>query len=374
VARAITTDEDQPTTFVELFFDLVFVFAVTQVVAVVHHDLSWGYVARGAIVFWLVWWAWTQFTWALNSADTTHPGVEGVMLLATAVVFAMAVAIPTSFSSSGIWFATSYIAVRVIGLGLYARVAWEHVAKRAPLRRFIVLSIPGLVAVAIGGAVSSSGTRAVLWTAACLLDVAAAAVAGNAEGWDIRPEHFGERHGLFVIIALGESLIVAASSLSDPDRTRATLVVGLLALVTTCGLWWNYFVDTKPVVERVVAERRDRARSVLARDIYSIGHFPIIFGVVLFAVAVEEGVDHPSVAMPLAAVVALAAGLVLFIGGTEAVMWRAGTAPSVLRMVLLAATVAGIVLTRDLDPIWPFVIAAVGTATAATVARVRRLA
>ena len=129
MARAITTEEDQPTTFVELFFDLVFVFAVTQVVAVVHHDLSWGYVARGAIVFWLVWWAWTQFTWALNSADTTHPGVEGVMLLATAVVFAMAVAIPTSFSSSGIWFASSYIAVRVIGLALYARVAWEHVAK-----------------------------------------------------------------------------------------------------------------------------------------------------------------------------------------------------------------------------------------------------
>jgi low temperature requirement protein LtrA len=371
VARAITTDEDQPTTFVELFFDLVFVFAVTQVVAVVHHDLSWGYVARGAIVFWLVWWAWTQFTWALNSADTTHPGVEGVMLLATAVVFAMAVAIPTSFTSSGIWFATTYIAVRIIGLALYARVAWEPVAKRDPLRRFIVLSIPGLVAVGIGGAMSSDA-RAVFWAIACLLDVAAAALAGNAEGWDIRPDHFGERHGLFVIIALGESLIVAASGLSDTDRTTATLVVGLLALLTTCGLWWNYFVDTKPVVEHVVTGRRGRARSVLARDIYSIGHFPIIFGVVLFAVAVEQAVDHPSVAMPLAAVVALAAGLALFIGGTEAMIWRAGTRPNVLRMTMLAAAVVGIVLTRSFDPAWPFLVAAAGTAIAAAVARAQR--
>ena len=101
-----------------------------------------------------MWWAWTQFTWALNSADTTHPAVEASVLAGTAVAFAMAVAIPTSLEDDGLWFAAAYIVVRTIGLGVYAAVAWEHHDKRAPLKRFIVLSIPGLVAVLIGGVVN----------------------------------------------------------------------------------------------------------------------------------------------------------------------------------------------------------------------------
>ena len=169
------------------------------------------------VVFWLVWWAWTQYTWALNSADTTHPAVDAVMLVATAIAFLMAVTIPDAFGDAGGWFAATYIAVRVVGLGLYGRVAWEDVAKRTAVRRFAVLSLGGLAAVAAGGVVGGDA-RAWWWAAAVVLDVAAAVGAGTAEGWDIRPEHFGERHGLFVIIALGESLIVAASGSREPNE------------------------------------------------------------------------------------------------------------------------------------------------------------
>ena len=114
--RPITTTEDQSTTFIELFFDLVFVYAVTQTVSLVHEKLSWAGVAHAVIVFWLVWWAWTQFTWALNSADTTHPAVEAVMLVATALAFLMAVTVPDAFGDAGGWFAATYVAVRVVGL------------------------------------------------------------------------------------------------------------------------------------------------------------------------------------------------------------------------------------------------------------------
>ena len=152
-SRPITTSEDQSTTFIELFFDLVFVYAVTQTVSLVDQELSWAGVAHAVIVFWLVWWAWTQFTWALNSADTTHPAIEAVVLAATALAFLMAVTVPDAFGDAGGWFAATYIAVRVVGLALYGRVAWDDVAKRAAVRRFALLSTGGLAAVAAGGVV-----------------------------------------------------------------------------------------------------------------------------------------------------------------------------------------------------------------------------
>src|ERR687891_1191814 len=103
--RPITTAEDQSATFIELFFDLVFVYAVTQTVSLIHEDLSWVGVWHAVVVFWLVWWAWTQYTWALNSADATHPAVEAVMLVATAIAFLMAVTVPDAFGDAGGWFA-----------------------------------------------------------------------------------------------------------------------------------------------------------------------------------------------------------------------------------------------------------------------------
>jgi hypothetical protein len=126
---------------------------VTQTVSLVHEELSWAGVAHAVIVFWLVWWAWTQFTWALNSADTTHPAIEAVMLAATAIAFLMAVTVPDAFGDAGGWFAATYIAVRVVGLALYGRVAWDDVAKRAAVRRLALLSVGGLAAVAAGGVV-----------------------------------------------------------------------------------------------------------------------------------------------------------------------------------------------------------------------------
>jgi low temperature requirement protein LtrA len=361
--RPITTTEDQSTTFIELFFDLVFVYAVTQTVSLVHEELSWAGVAHAVIVFWLVWWAWTQFTWALNSADTTHPAVEAVMLAATAIAFLMAVTIPDAFGDAGGWFAATYIAVRVVGLALYGRVAWDDVAKRAAVRRFALLSVGGLAAVA-GGGVVEGDARAWWWAAAVLLDVVAAVAAGAAEGWaegwDIRPDHFSERHGLFVIIALGESLIVAAAGLTGAEPTTQTVAVGILAVAVTCGLWWSYFVTAKPLLDDAIRQRNEIDRSTLARDVYSILHFPLVFGVVLLAVAVEEAVAHPHEALPAGASLALAGGVVLFVGGTAAALRRSSYALSGRRLVILAAVAAGVWLTHGAPVTWSLLMVALG--------------
>ena len=342
----------------ELFFDLVFVYAVTQTVSLVHEELSWAGVAHAVIVFWLVWLAWTQFTWALNSADTTHPAVEAVMLAATAIAFLMAVTVPDAFGDAGGWFAATYVAVRVVGLALYGRVAWDDVAKRAAVRRFALLSVGGLAAVA-GGGVVGGDARAWWWAAAVLLDVAAAAGA-DAEGWDIRPDHFSERHGLFVIIAVGESLIVAAAGLTGAERTAQTVAVAILAVALTCGLWWNYFVTVKPALDEAIRRRQGVDRSTLARDVYSILHFPLVFGVVLVAVAMKEAVAHPHQALPVAGSLALAGGVVLFVASTVAALRRGGYRLAGGRLLLLAVVAAGVWAAHGAPVTWSLLVVALG--------------
>ena len=149
--KHILAEGDQAVSFAELFFDLVFVFCVTQVVHLLHGSFDWLHVGRAVLVFWLIWWAWTQFTWALNAADTEHNWIQKGTLLATAFAFFMAVAVPQAFAGGAIWFAITYVAVRSIGLLIYLWVAWSDTSMRTAVKTFGAVSIAGLVAVLIGG-------------------------------------------------------------------------------------------------------------------------------------------------------------------------------------------------------------------------------
>ena len=133
--RSVLADSDQAVSFAELFFDLVFVFAITQVVHLIHGVFDWVHVGRAVLVFWLVWWAWTQFTWALNAADTRHHLVQLGTMIATAIAFFMAVSVPESFARSSWWFAVAYVAVRGIGLLIYLWVTWQDPAMRAAVKK-----------------------------------------------------------------------------------------------------------------------------------------------------------------------------------------------------------------------------------------------
>jgi low temperature requirement protein LtrA len=367
VSRPFTSPLDQRATFVELFFDLVFVYGVTQIVGLLHHDLSWAGVGRGILVFWLVWWAWTQFTWALNAADTTHPLVELLTLVSTAVAFLMSVAIPTSFAGRALWFAVPYVLVRVLGLWIYAVVARASPGQHAAVRLFALVSTGGLTAV-IAGAVAGPAAQPWLWGLAIFLDVLAAVVGGQQKGWDIHAEHFSERHGLIVIIALGESLIVAAAGLGEVTLTGDVVAVALTGVLVSCALWWTYFPVAKPELEHALASAPAEQQGALARDAFSLAHFPMLCGVVAYAVALEEAVAHPGDPLATAGRTALALGPVLFVGGTALAMWRAtcgqpvtrvlltaGTGATVLALpavpapVALALTLAGVVLVAALD-------------------------
>ena len=147
--------EEQSVTFVELFFDLVFVFALTQITSFAAHNLDAEGVLRATVMFWLIWWGWTQWTWALNAADTEHGLIRIGTLVATAIAFIMAVSVGDAFEGDGgLWFIVPYILVRTLGLALYARVAAERDGQLAAVQAFALLSLLGLAAALIGGLVN----------------------------------------------------------------------------------------------------------------------------------------------------------------------------------------------------------------------------
>ncbi len=339
MTATLASPEDQRVTWVELFFDLVFVFCVTQVVSLLHEGLTWRAIGEVVLVFWMVWWGWTQFTWALNAADTTHPRVEFATLLATGVAFFLAVGVPYAFHGYPLWFAGTYVAVRVLGLLVYDWVAWTDPTQRAAVRLFSAVSVGGLVAVLIGG-VFGGGAQYIWWSLAIALDLGAAAIGGRAEGWNLHSEHFGERHGLFVIIALGESLIVAAISLSGGRWPMAQVVAAVLSVAIAGAMWWSYFVRSKLELDHSLESVEGRDRTMLARDAYSILHFPMLLGIIAFATTVEHALSHATDPLGTAGRALLASSVLLFAGGMGLALWRAGRPVSIARRTVPLMTAA----------------------------------
>ena len=243
----------QSVTFVELFFDLVFVFALTQVTALTAENLDASGVARSLVIFWLIWWAWTQFVWTLNPADTRHTVVQALTLGATATAFVMATSIPQAFEDEALWFTIPYVMIRVLGLGLQVRLDREHEADVGISMVWIGISVVGLGVVLLGGVVDESA-RAWVWLAAIAIDLVAAGLSGRNAVWDLDTAHFSERHGLFVIIALGESLIVTGTSVAADERTADLVLVAGAVLIIACLLWWTYFSWLKEAMEEAFAE------------------------------------------------------------------------------------------------------------------------
>jgi low temperature requirement protein LtrA len=269
----------------------------------------------------------------LNAGNTEHPGIQVITLLATAIAFLLAVGIPGALGRDALWFAGPYVALRVLGLLVYDLVASRDAAQRKAVRIFALVSTTGLAAV-MGGAVVGGSMLYWLWGLAIVLDLGAAGVGGQLEGWNLHPEHFVERHGLIVIIALGETLIVAAAGLVGAARTPAVVMAGVLAVAVTCGLWWSYFRHVRETLEHALAARRGNARSCLARDVFSVLHFPMLCGVIAIAAATEAALAHPAEILAADLRGALGVGAMLFVCGTAAGMWRAVGRPLPWRWAL----------------------------------------
>ena len=359
--QSVLANTDQPVSFAELFFDIVFVYAITQVVHLMHGEFDWVHVGRSVLVFWLVWWAWTQFTWALNAADTKHHLVQLGVLVATAIAFFMAVSVPEAFARSSWWFALAYVGGRSIGLLIYSWVTRQDPQMRSAVRTFSIFSIAGLISVLVGGYLGGT-MQYWFWGLTILLDVIAAMVGGRNESWKLHVGHFSERHGLFVIIALGETLIIAASAVTQEFWNGDLLIVSLLSVGITCCLWWIYFFRSKEILEHAMAGKEGIYRSELGRDVFSLLHFPILIGLIIYAFAIEEAMLHPEDVMSLAARVALSLGLFIYSTGIVIAILRATGRIHYTRLLFTVAISAIIFAVTGLPTIWSLSIALAGLA------------
>lgn len=333
--RPRTSDEPQGATFIELFFDLVFVYALTQVTSMLVHDLTWSGAARAVVVAWLVWWAWTQFTWTLSPADTTHPVVEVVVLAATAVAFFMARSVTETFTGNPWLFLVPYLAIRMIGMGLYAWVGGNTDRQMArSMGLFALASVPAMLALLAGAAVEP-GARTGLWAAAIILDLGAG-VAVRGVTWRIHVSHFAERHGLFVIIALGESLIAVGVASTALDATVSSYLVKGAGVALVCGLWWLYFGWFKSWLE----DRAEALNSIdFTRNAYSFIHFLVAMGVVGVAASLDVAIAHPGEPFAPSAAASFVLGTTSYVGGVALLAWIADRVVLTARLALLAAIV-----------------------------------
>lgn len=348
--KNLASPSEQGADFVELFFDLVFVYAITRITFLTAHHLDIMHLLQSALIFWLIWWAWTQFTWALNAANTKIIEVRLMVLIATGVAFVMASSADYAFGAGVMWFAIPYVTIRIIGIALYIRVTTNLNGQRSAVIGFATISIAGLIAV-LAGAMVDPSLRIILWFSAILFDMLAGFIGGRADGWNLNPKHFAERHSLIVIIALGESLIVAATAVSGQERSQDLIIVGGLAVIITCLLWWSYFSWLNEYLEEHFSKKSGADQASLGRDVYSFFHFLIIGGIIGVAVGFEKILHHPYELLSMPVAFALGGGYVLYIGFSAFSVWRVSKLVLLPRLFILPFSILGIALSIDSSPV-----------------------
>ena len=282
--------EERRTSAVELLWDLVFVFAVTQVTALLARDLSWAGLGRSLLVLALVWWAWSAFVWAANAQDTGSPTLRLVLLLAMVLTFVAGLALPHAYEDEAPAFAAAYAAVRFLHLGLYADASRRGNASWAAIAGFGVTVGIGM-ALLVAGAIAGGTAQIVLWVAAAAIDYAGPAwlTRERLRGLQhVAVAHFAERYSLFIIICLGESIVAIGVGASE-ERFDAQLVAGVgLGLLITVALWWTYFDRFATVAEERLRTHDDPV--LAAADAYSYLHLVLVAGIIVFAVGVKLAV------------------------------------------------------------------------------------
>lgn len=352
LADAAETEQEKRAGFLELFFDLVFVFGITQVTALILEDTSAGGFLRAALVFGLIWWAWSAYTWLTNAVDIERSHVRLLMLGAMAGSFFMALAVPEAFGSDGLWFAVPYLVVRVLQVALYVEGLRGFPEQQRAFLQLAPWFLVSPVLVLVGGAVDDPA-RAWLWAASLAIDVGGTLLAGRGSaGWRVSPAHFAERYGLFMIIVLGETIVATGLGAREIERDGIFVVSVIVAFSAVAALWWAYFGFTQRAAERLLAQTPVERRGPLARDLYTLGHYPIALGIVFTAVAGEKTLAHPEDALSVGGRVALGAGVALFLLGFAAIRWRAVRLIAWERIAGAGVALALALALDGLDAVW----------------------
>jgi low temperature requirement protein LtrA len=315
----IAVDSEHRVSPRELFFDLVFVFAFTQVTTLVTHDPTFKGIGHGVLVIGALWWAWTAYAWLTNTVDPEEGFVGGALLVALIAMFVAALAVPGVFGDDGVLFGVAFLVVCAMHLALYALAGRGSPDLLAAVSRLAPWTLLGATLILVAG--FADGARTWLWIAALLCTYVGAGLSGST-GWRVHVSHLTERYGLVIIIALGEAFVaigIGATGVGLGVRDVAAAVLGLLV---AASFWLAYFDFYAIRGEQILASRQGPERVALARDAYAYAHLPMIVGIVLFAFAMKTIVGHVSDALDYPEAFALCGGCALYLLTFSAVRIR----------------------------------------------------
>ncbi|HEX6486405.1 MAG TPA: low temperature requirement protein A [Nocardioidaceae bacterium] len=344
--RVTPTTADATVTPLELFFDLVFVFALTQVTAMMADDLSGEGVLRGMLILALLWWSWTGYAWLSNVVRADEGAVRLVLITAMAAMFVFALTIPEAFDDlpgglhGPVVLAVCYFVFRLMHLVMFWVIARDDPGLRAQLLRFTPSMVGGTAMLLVASTLDGTA-QTLAWAAALLADYLGTLL-GGSDGWRLRsPSHFAERHGLILIVALGESIVAIGVGVAQLPISAPIMVASVLGLTLASALWWTYFDMSALKGERALAEEPEATRAALARDAYSYFHMPLVAGVVLTALGLKKVLEYVGdfsdheLSDPLkgVALYALFGGVVIYLLGHVGFKWRTGHEIGLSRLV-----------------------------------------
>jgi low temperature requirement protein LtrA len=342
--RTVFRSEERVTPL-ELFFDLVFVLALTQCTELMADNPTWEGLGQAVLILGLLWWSWTAYTWLASVINPEEGGVRIVIFAAMAAFLIAALSVPQAFGDLALTFALAYGVVRAAHIALMLIASRDDPALR---RSTIGLGVGTAVGVGlvILGTFFDGAAQPAIWAIALLLDMAEPYFFG-AEGWKLMPSHFAERHGLIIIIALGESIVAIGVGAGDLDAG----VVGAAALgvVFLAAMWWLYFdVVALVAARRLVNAKVGREQNEMARDSYSYLHFPMVAGIVLVALGLKKTLGDVGDPLGTVPCFALLGGLAAYLLGHVAFRYRNVHTVNKQRLGLAIALLALVPVAREL--------------------------
>jgi low temperature requirement protein LtrA len=341
--------EDARVSPLELFFDLVFVLAITQCTALMSQHPTWEGLAQGLLVLALLWWAWVGYAWLTSVVDPEDDAVRIAIFAAMAALLIVSLTVREAFGDLALTFAVAYGVVRAGQIALFVIASEEDPALRRSITGLAVSTAIG-TALLIGGALIGGTALAAMWVLALVLDMGGPYLFGS-EGWKLVPGHFAERHGLIVIIALGES-IVAIGTGAQASLTAGIAVAAVLGIALAAALWWIYFdVVALVAARRLAAAPVGREQNEMARDSYSYLHFLMVAGIVLVALGLKKILLHVDDPLETVPAVALLGGTALYLLGHVAFRFRHIHTINRQRLLLAVLLFALVPLAREVSPL-----------------------
>ncbi|MEO6532420.1 MAG: low temperature requirement protein A [Pseudolysinimonas sp.] len=328
---AETSREGDRATTLELFFDLVYAFAFTQVTALMVHDETAGGVARGLVILLLLWGPWASFAWLANQARADRGIVRIGMIAATVIMFFASLAVPAAYRAhdgpllGGLLFAASVFLVQLVHMVVYLIAAGSDAALRRQIIVTELIAILPAAALLVIGVLVGAPFQVWIWLVVVIVSWVMIYVTSSGGDWRINSvAHFAERHGLVVLLALGESVIAIGSGVAQLPLGASVLIGSGFGIGIGIALWWAYFHHLSPKIEQAVARRSGVDRTGMATQVYTYLHFPLIAGVVIGALGVETTLGHVTgfAAPGLFSAFALAGGVSLYLAGTGFVWLR----------------------------------------------------